>query len=217
MKNKKVEISIILYLVILLMLFIGCSTKKEVTEGSYPSALSWKGGIFEPVNKKSISDENIGLSVGKITKKVEPMPKLDGEINDTQFFNVGDLIYTIKNTEETEAIAIKKNNKYYRIDRIRAALSIVWDNKVYDFEGNFDNEDEVNNISEEIGIVRRLTKGYDNLQNGDITKLGDESDYSYFPVGSKIYKLKMYSLNQAIAVKDRNGKYQKATYIKSIN
>jgi len=188
------------------------SLKQE--QGSYPSALYWNEALYQPTADKPIDKSSIGVEIGEIIEQVVPIPKRNGEINDTRNFSIGDRLFSINQIEETEAIAVQKNGTYYRLDRIRSSLGVIWDGKVYDFVGNFDQEDEVNNIDIQLGLIKVSGINPEGATDGDITASGVEANSSYFPVGSKIYSLKNISLNCAIAVSDKNGKYHKALYVK---
>ncbi|MFA6308981.1 MAG: hypothetical protein WC677_04470 [Clostridia bacterium] len=186
-------------------------------QGSYPSALMWNNSLYSGnAVPKEINVLEVGNMVGTVAKQVIPMPKHNGEFNDVSKFSTGNQLFLIKNVEITEAIAILRDGKYYRIDRSVTSLSIVWDNKIYNFEGNFD-EDTINqgNIDTSIGVVKRIIvrKPY---KNGDIVASGVEADKTIFPSGSKIYLLKNEGPDKAIAVEDKNGKFQKAVYIKKL-
>ena len=50
--------------------------------------------------------------------------------------------------------------------------------------------------------------------NNTQVSYSDTVDSSIFPIGKGIYILKNISTDGAIAVEDKNGKYQKAVYIK---
>lgn len=183
-------------------------------EGSYPAALMWNSAIYVPSTSKEINQQSIDNEIGTITKQVNPMPKENGEINDISDFSPGSQLFAIKDVEVTEAIAAMAGGKYYRLDRIRSSLGVVWDNKVYDFIGNFDVDTvDQGKIDKSIGEVKR-TGVKESFQNGDIIALGDETDKSIFPLGSKICLLKDEGPDKAIAVEDKNGRFQKAVYIK---
>jgi PBP1b-binding outer membrane lipoprotein LpoB len=214
---RKITIVIILTF----LFFTGCSKVGKVTEvskqGSYVAALMWNSDIYSPGNSVVISESSIDSELGRISKQVLPMPKRDGEINDISNFAVGDKILSIKNIETTEAIAIMSNGKYFRIDRIRSSSGVVWDNKIYDFVGNFAKENEKANLAKEVGQIRRVGIDYKNADNGDITTLGYMGDLSIFQVGGKISLLQGTNSNKAIAVEDKDGKFHKAVYVKKIN
>ncbi|MFL0248277.1 hypothetical protein [Candidatus Clostridium stratigraminis] len=208
--------------IILSFLFLaGCSKVGEVTkiskQGSYVAALMWNSDFYSPGNSVVIEELSIDSELGRISKQVQPMPKRDGEINDISNFAVGDKIFSIKNIETTEAIAIMSSGKYFRIDRIRSSLGIVWDNKIYDFVGNFDEENEKANLTKEIGQIKRVGIDYNNAKNGDITTLGYMGDLSIFKVGGKISLLQGNNSNKVIAVEDKDGKFHKAMYVKKID
>lgn len=207
---------------ILIFLFLtGCSTVPKLTmetEASYPAALMWNGVLYSPGNTLPIEESSIGSELGKIVKEVRPMPGKDGEINYLYVgnFSLGDKIYSIKGLEISEAIAVMSNGKFYRIDRTRGSLGIVWDDKVYDFVGNYDSEDETGNLGDKIGEIKRVGSDYTNAVNGDITTTGFMGDLSIFQVGGKIHLLKDMDINQAIAVEGRDGKFHRAVYIKRV-
>lgn len=212
---------ITIVIIITFLYFVGCSKIGKVTDvskqDSYPAALMWNGVIYSPGNSVLIAESSMDSEVGRISKQVQPMPKRDGEINDIRSLAVGDKIFSIKDIETTEAIAIKSNGKYFRIDRIRSSLGIVWDNKIYDFVGNLDEENEKANLAKKIGQIKRVGIDYNNAVNGDITTHGYMGDVSIFLVGGKISLIQGSDSNKAIAVEDKDGKFHKALYIKKIN
>lgn len=183
-------------------------------QGSYPSALFWNEALYQPTADRSIDKSSIGGELGKIIGQVNSMPKRNGELNDTRDFSIGDRLFSFDGVEETEAIAVRKNDTYYRINRIRSSLGVIWNGRVYDFVGNFDNEDEVKNIDKPLGLIKGSGINSESAVDGDITALGVEANSSYFPIGSQIYSLKNISLDSAIAVSDKNGKYHRAVYVK---
>lgn len=180
----------------------------------YASALYWNEVSYQPTADKPIDNSSINIEIGQITRKVESVPKSNGEINDLRDFSVGDRLFGIKQVEETEAIAVQRNDTYYRLDRIRSSLGVIWDGRVYDFVGNFDQENMINDIDRQIGLIKGSSSNPVGATNGEITVSGVEADSSNFPVGCKIYSLKNVSLDSAIAVEDKNGKYHKAVYVK---
>ena len=212
---KKATRNRILCLFLILLSFInqGCN-KNSVVDNSYPSALYWNEAFYQPTADKPIDKSTIKVEIGKIIGRVDQMPRRNGEVNDTRDFSAGDRLFSINQVEETEAIAVQKNDAYYRLDRLRSSLGVIWDGRVYDFVGNFDQEDEVNNIDNQLGLIKGSGINPEDATDGDITALGVEANSSYFPVGSKIYSLKNISLDSAIAVSDKNGKYHKALYVK---
>ncbi|KNY26153.1 hypothetical protein [Pseudobacteroides cellulosolvens] len=207
----------------LFMLMQGCfeNADREIRKdfdgvGSYMVALKWNGGMYETVTHHMVDKAQIDNEIGKISKEVRPMPKLDGEINNTQAFKPGDLIYSLKENEISEAIAVKKDDKYYKIYRVRSSLGIVWDNGEYDFQGNFAYGDERDNVGEEIGKVKNIVKDPTKLESGIITVKGVEADATHFSIGSKIYKIKNNSIDEGVIVQGKDGKYHKATYIRKV-
>lgn len=215
--KKAIRNNILCFLLMLLASTTqGCNKDSVLDnqEGSYPSALYWNTAFYQPSADKPIDKSSIQVEIGEIIKQVNSIPKSNGEINDTRDFSVGDRLFSISQVEETEAIAIQKANTYYRLDRLRSSLGVIWDGKVYDFVGNFDQEDEVNNIDIQIGLIKGFSISIEGATNGYITTLGVEANPSYFPVGCKIYSLKNVSLDSAIAVSDKSGKYHRALYVK---
>lgn len=202
---------LVISLFFIFILLVGCSRSEQ---GTYPAALMWNGVIYNPSINTPIEESTVDEELGKIEKQVQPMPKKDGQINDTSNFSLGQKIFSIKNVEVTEAIAIMKGSKCYRIDRIRSSLGIVWGDKIYDFQGNFENENE--NIDKELGKVRQIGIDYSNSTNGDITTSGYIGDLSMFSVGARICSIKNTSVNNAIAVEGTDGKFHKALYVKEL-
>jgi len=217
MKNT-LRIKILCFLVLFLSFITqGCNKmtpSRQQALGSYPSALFWNGVLYQPTADKPIDKSSIKVEIGKIIGQADPMPKRNGEVNDIRDFSVGDRLFSINQVEETEAIAARKNDTYYRLDRIRSALGVIWNGREYDFVGNFDKEDEVNNTESQLGIIKGSGIDSEDLTDGDITVRGVEAESTDFPAGSKLYSLKNISLDVAIAVSDRNGKYHKALYVK---
>ena len=205
---------IILIIFVTFLCLVGCSKPGQSTEGCYPTALMWNNSMYSPGINSPIDESTINSELGKIIKQVQPMPKKDGEINDVRNFNVGDRIFSIKDIEITEAIAIMKDGKYFRIDRIRSSVGIVWDNKMYDFNGNFDNENE--KFDKEIGQIKRVGIAYSDAVNGDVTGNGTTGDLSIFPIGGRISTIKNTDSTTAIAVEDKDGRFHKAVYIKRV-
>jgi hypothetical protein len=201
-------------ILVLLFAFLGLVGCSKAGQGIYPAALMWNGSNYSPDVRSPIEESSIDTELGKIEKQVEPMPKKDGQINDARDFKVGNRIFSIKDIEPTEAIAIMKDGKYFKINRIRCSLGIVWDNKMYDFVGNFDSENE--NVDKELGRVKRVDIDYKDSTNGDITAQGYMGDLSFFPIGAKVSSIKNISTDKAIAVEGKDGKYHKALYIKKV-
>jgi len=217
---KAKNLSVVLTSFVFLLIIIGCSSTLRLektivnSEGSYPSALMWNNAIYEPSASKEINQVLVDNIIGTITKQQDPMPKENGQINDVSNFSPGSQLFSIKYVEVTEAICATAGGKYFRLDRIRSSLGVVWDNKIYDFIGNFDVDTiDEGKIDKIIGEIKR-TGVKEPFQDGDITALGDETDKSIFPLGSKIYLLKDEGSDKVVAVQDKNGRFQKAVYIK---
>ncbi|MCX7710010.1 MAG: hypothetical protein N2484_09180 [Clostridia bacterium] len=219
MKMRSIRICLtISVLMFFLLSSIGCKGQiiEQEMRATYPIALKWNDNLYNPSLNNPIEDGSIGERIGEITGQKEPMPQNNGEINSTVEFKPGNRLYSIKGVETSEAIAVDKEGKFYRINRARSSLGVIWDNKIYDFVGNFQNENEAQNINQEIGEVKRQGIKAEEAENGDITVLGEEADASLFPQGSKIFALKNTPLNKAIAVKGTDGKYHRVEYIKKL-
>ncbi len=223
-KKKSLKLKIITGLAAVFMLII-CArflSKMQIvpetkTAGIYPIALQWNNALYCPSTNIVLDAGLLDLTLGKITKVNYPMPQKSGEVNCESPFPINSKICSIKGVEVTEAIGILNDGKFYRIDRMRSSLSIVFDGKIYDFDGNFDENDQKDNLDKMIGEVIRIGISAENAQDGDITLLGVESSASDFFIGGKIYLLKDTPDTAAIAVEDKRGKYQKATYVKRAN
>lgn len=187
----------------------------EITdENSYPSSLMWNGVLYNLNDDEVLDIALLGQEIGEINKVNQPMPQKNGEVNSKYPFSPKDKIYSIKDIEITEAVGILKNTKFYRINRIRTSASIIFQGNIYDFTSDFISDDQKDTLGKVIGQIKKNVSGHEDEENGEIIATGDESFASDFSEGCNIYALKDTPITVAIAVKDKNGRYQKAVYVK---
>lgn len=86
----------------------------EVFAESYPRAIALNNSVYL-VTDVELNINDIGKEIGKIEHQRVPMPKKNGESNDTP---VGSLIFEIVDTNTQEAIAVKINSKFYFASQI---------------------------------------------------------------------------------------------------
>ncbi|WP_160670510.1 hypothetical protein [Clostridium sp. C8-1-8] len=98
--------------VLLLFTFVGCAKDKEsmTTNRSYASMLIYNNTAYY-LSSDVISSENLDNQIGIVKKQVTPSPKNDGEANECP---VGTKIFSIKDIDVKEAIAINFHNEYYK-------------------------------------------------------------------------------------------------------
>ncbi|SDX06166.1 hypothetical protein [Paenibacillus sp. CF384] len=77
---------------------------------SYPSAVSWNNFVYG-LSIEEIDVKDIGNQIGRIERLRTPMPKKNGESNDTP---VGSLLFEIKGVDTHDEIAVKVDDKYYK-------------------------------------------------------------------------------------------------------
>ncbi|WP_454190942.1 hypothetical protein [Paenibacillus sp. Marseille-Q7038] len=97
----------LLYVVIVLTLTL-LNTGEAFAE-SYPRAIALNNSLYL-VSDVEIDINNIGKEIRKIEHQRVPMPKNNGEANDTP---VGSLIFEIKDTNTRDAVAVRLNDKFY--------------------------------------------------------------------------------------------------------
>lgn len=86
----------------------------EVFAESYPRAIAWNNIIYLKSDEE-ININNIGKEIGKIERQRSPMPRKNGESNDTP---VGSLIFEIKNVNTQDAVAVKIDNQFFYASEI---------------------------------------------------------------------------------------------------
>ncbi|MBD7969306.1 hypothetical protein [Paenibacillus gallinarum] len=99
---KRLLFVVILFIVTLL------NTGEAFAE-SYPRAIALNNYVYL-VSGVEIDINNIGKEIGKIERQRDPMPKKNGESNDTP---VGSLIFEIKDINTEDMVAVKIDNKFY--------------------------------------------------------------------------------------------------------
>ncbi len=101
------------YLILMLLSFTfltGCSGNGGKSSSSYPSAIVWNN-ILYALSAEEVPIQDISKEIGKIERRVTPMPKKNGESNDKP---VGSQLFEIKGIDSNQTIAVKVNDKYHR-------------------------------------------------------------------------------------------------------
>ncbi len=94
----------------------GCSQNTaEKTSSSYPSTVAWNN-ILYGLSAAEVHVKDIGKEIGKIERRIAPMPKQNGDSNDKP---VGCLLFEVKGTDAQDLIAVKVNDKYFRASKLR--------------------------------------------------------------------------------------------------
>ena len=213
MKNLKAVSTVLLLTVILLT----CSCAQT----DYPPTIMWYDYKYSISINNPLETSMIDSELGIIKRYVYPMPKKSNDINFTNYFDIGDYLFSIHDIEITEAIAILKDGQYYKLGRTQSPIKLIWDNRVYLLYGSVDaEENKSENLDRQIGSVQRTRIKASEAVNGDIT-LSDfllgEDNWNLFPAGSEIHHIKGFEANQAIAVIDKDGNIHYARYYKRLD
>lgn len=190
--------------------------------GLYPTAVMWYSCVYATDMWQPLDNTSIDSEIGIIKRQTYPMPERDGDINDMQSFKIGDRLFTIKNVETTEAIAVLKGEQFYRLNRLTSSVKLIWDDKMYFFKG-YANDDEIKAgiLNQQIGNINRTVIDSSISEsegiNGDIIISNITSaagSWANFAKDCSIYSLKGYETNEMIAVIDTTGKIRYAQYYK---
>ncbi|MDR6879302.1 hypothetical protein [Bacillus sp. 3255] len=93
----------------------GCSPNTEAESSSiYPSAIAWNNVLYG-LSSEEIAIHDIGKEIGKIERRIAPMPKKSGDSNDKP---VGSLFFEVKGTDVQEVVAVKVNDKYFKASKL---------------------------------------------------------------------------------------------------
>ncbi|KRE99378.1 hypothetical protein ASG89_27850 [Paenibacillus sp. Soil766] len=94
---------------IILSLLTACNQSK----GSYPAQVMW-GDVIYSVSAESVPLKDIGEQIGETSKRIRPLPKNNGEANDAEVWSK---LYKIVGVDQRKAIAIKKNDIYFKASK----------------------------------------------------------------------------------------------------
>ncbi|UKS29652.1 hypothetical protein LOZ80_12250 [Paenibacillus sp. HWE-109] len=97
---------IIIYLFIFVLLFTAC----DQSRGSYPAQVMC-GDVIYSESLETVPFKDIGEQIGEIKKRVRPLPKNNGEANSAE---VGSKLFKIVGEDQKKAIAIKKDDVYFK-------------------------------------------------------------------------------------------------------
>lgn len=113
---KRIVVLLLLFTTILL--FTGCNINNSNNSNKgggvtikYAPTIQWNNTNYT-VTSNIVLQDDIGEQIGLIKKNVNKFPKENDEAND--YIKVGTALYTIKNENSSEAIAIKYNNEYLK-------------------------------------------------------------------------------------------------------
>lgn len=112
-KTKKFQITaaaIAFLCICLLFLLFTLSPKKDAV--TPPVSIGWNSSIYGPSGDK-LSKSELGNQLGEIKWINEPMPTENGDSNN-DYIPVSSKIFEIKGIDIKEAIAIEKNDAYYK-------------------------------------------------------------------------------------------------------
>ncbi|MCL6604619.1 MAG: hypothetical protein K6T94_17285 [Paenibacillus sp.] len=105
----------LIIIMVSITLLTGCSLfTGGKTSSSYPYAVAWND-ILYGLSTAEIPLQDIGKEIGKIKRIKMPMPKRNGDSNDSP---VGSLLFEVKGTDAEEVIAVKVNDKYFRATKL---------------------------------------------------------------------------------------------------
>jgi hypothetical protein len=90
------------------LLLTGCSTKTTEENGSFPAVVIWNNNIYYG-SIETVSEQEIGIEIGKVEKEVGSFPKNNLECN---YAPAGSKLYEIEGTDKQKVIAIKLENEY---------------------------------------------------------------------------------------------------------
>ena len=93
-----------------LLLLLLLSPKKDAV--TPPVSIGWNSSIYGPSGDK-LSKSELGNQLGEIKQITERMPTESGDSNN-DYIPTGSKIFEIKGIDNKEAIAIEKNDAYYK-------------------------------------------------------------------------------------------------------
>jgi hypothetical protein len=117
MKTGGMVMKLLLSIFIMMILSVGCSTQKtgdDSTSASYPSAV-FVNNILYGLSVEIVTQDKLGIQLGVVKRKVEPMPTENGESNEAP---VGSKIYEIKSVDPSEAIAVEIYGEYRKASKM---------------------------------------------------------------------------------------------------
>lgn len=90
-------------------IFILGGCRKETV--IYPNVLAWDD-ISYGISNIEVSKDELGKQLGEIKRKKQPLPMENGDANNTP---IGSKLFEIKGTDTKDAIAVEKNDKFYKV------------------------------------------------------------------------------------------------------
>lgn len=103
----------ILCLLCLIFTFTLTGCKDKSTNNSFPSSFVWNNTIYS-LTPKVVSSDELGKEIGQLEKKVQDIPKENGETNDGK---IGSKIFEIKKVKTTEAVAVEFKGKIRKANK----------------------------------------------------------------------------------------------------
>lgn len=103
----------ILCLFCLIFTFTLTGCKDKSTNNSFPSSFVWNNTIYS-LTPKVVSSDELGKEIGQLEKKVQDIPKENGETNDGK---IGSKIFEIKKVKTTEAVAVEFKGKIRKANK----------------------------------------------------------------------------------------------------
>lgn len=111
-RNRKFQITAAIAFLCICSLFLLFPLSPKKNAVTPPVSIGWNSSIYGPSGDK-LSKSELGNQLGEIKRINEPMPTESGDSNN-DYIPTGSKIFEIKGIDNKEAIAIEKNDAYYK-------------------------------------------------------------------------------------------------------
>ncbi|WP_141504461.1 hypothetical protein [Paenibacillus luteus] len=102
------------FLLFFVIVSVFSSNIEEALASTYPSSVAWNNLLYG-LSTEEVDNKDIGNKIGKIESQRTPMPKKNGESNDS--IPVGSVLFEIKGAATQNVIAVKVNDKFFKASK----------------------------------------------------------------------------------------------------